>query len=124
MVRRAGTGGPAAEGANAQGDAQAGPEHGDESLSSVGSKGRGPVDAKSRVEWGWWDDRSYEWPRCRNILDTGANAGRGGRWDVRSYGGPAVRCGSEFEIMDMVIIKDLILGCRPGSYRVDSERIR
>ena len=82
------------------------------------------MDEKSRVAWGWWDVRSYERPRSRNILGTDANAGRGGRWDVRSYGGPAIRSGSEFEAMDVVIIVDLILGYRPGSYHVDSERIQ
>ena len=82
------------------------------------------MDERSRVAWGWRDIRSCEWPRSRNIFDTGANAGRGGQWDIRSYGGPAIRSGSEFEVMDMVIVVDLILGRRPGSSHVDSERIQ
>ena len=82
------------------------------------------MDERSRVAWGWRDIRSCEWPRSRIIFDTGTNAGHGGRWDIRSYGGPAIRSGSEFEAMDVVIIVDLILGCRPGSYHVDSERIQ
>ena len=55
----------------------------------------------------------------RYILGTDTNAGRGGRWDIRSYGGPAIRNGSEFEVVDMVIILDPILGRRPGSYHVN-----
>ena len=60
----------------------------------------------------------------RNILGTDENTRRGGRWDVRSYGGPAIRCGPGFEVMDMVGISNFIYGRRPGSYHVDSERIQ
>ena len=82
------------------------------------------MDEGFRFACGWRDIRSCEWPRSRNILGTDTNAGRGGGWDIRSYGGPAIRSGSEFEAMDVVIIMDLILGYRPGSHHVDSERIQ
>ena len=82
------------------------------------------MDEKSRVAWGWWDVRSYERPGSRNVLGTDENAGCVGRWDVRSYGGHAIRCGPEFEIMDMDVISSFIHGRRPGSYHVDSERIQ
>ena len=82
------------------------------------------MDEGSGSVCGWRDIRSCEWPRVRNIFDAAMDVGCGGQWDIRSYGGPAIRSGSEFEVMDMVVVVDLILGRRPGSSHVDSERIQ
>ena len=82
------------------------------------------MDEKSRVAWGWWDVRSYERPGSQYIPGANENAGCASQWDVRSYGGPAIRCGPEFEVMDVVVISNFIHGRRPGSYHVDSERIQ
>ena len=82
------------------------------------------MDEGFRFACGWRDIRSCEWPRVRNIFDTAVDVEYGGQWDIRSYGGPAIRSDPEFVIMDVVGVMDLVLGHRPGSCHVDSERIQ
>ena len=73
---------------------------------------------------GWWDIRSYEWPRVQSIVCAAMDVEHSGRWDIRFHGWPTIQCAGKFDAMDMVNHMVVVCGRRPGSYHVDSDRIQ